>query len=570
MKRNIIKIAALGVLTLGLAGCADDLNIHSIDPQSDPSYDATELLAKQYATLAVTGQAGPAGKGDISGDEGESGFYRTMFNLNELMADEAAWAWQNDYDMAAMLSFSWNSSTQRVYYAYMRLAYDITLYNSYLDDQADKADPQSLAEVRFLRALHYWYYLDLFHRAPFAEHYDGTLPVEKAGKDLYDWLDQELTAIEPDLAEIGSFNNSQNFGRADQGAAYALHARLALNSAVYTDGQVKDYQKAVDYCDKIINSGKYALATATKGGYSGYQQLFMGDNDTNPEAMKEIIFPIRQDGTSTESYAGSTFLVSSMHGAGMPDINTDNMWTCYFARKNMVEKFFPSDNMPRVKAEYNSDDAKAIEASVKTGTSYDAAKVAAYDEANGCSLDDVIKAAGDDRALLYAGIGGGVTKLNPGKNFADGFMSGAHFMKWTNLRTDGGAAHNRTFSDTDIPVFRLAEVYLTRAEAEWRLGNSAEALKSLNVVTVRARGAANAHTSVSAQVLIDEWAKEFYMEGRRRSDLVRFGLFTGSKYVWDWKGGIDGGSGVDSHYNVYPIPANDLAGNPNMNQNAGY
>lgn len=89
------------------------------------------------------------------------------------------------------------------------------------------------------------------------------------------------------MAEVGDYNNSENFGRADRGAAYALHARLALNSEVYTDGQVKDYQKAIHYCDEIINSGKYDLCRTEKNGYSGYQQLFMGDNDCNPEAMKE-------------------------------------------------------------------------------------------------------------------------------------------------------------------------------------------------------------------------------------------------------------------------------------------
>ena len=84
------------------------------------------------------------------------------------------------------------------------------------------------------------------------------------------------------------------------------------------------------------------------------------------------------------------------------------------------------------------------------------------------------------------------------------------------------------------------------------------------------RAHAVTHTSITDNVLIDEWCKEFYMEGRRRSDLVRFGLFSGSKYLWDFKGGVAGGTGIDSHFNIYPIPANDLAGNPNMKQNTGY
>ena len=149
------------------------------------------------------------------------------------------------------------------------------------------------------------------------------------------------------MAEVGAYNNSENFGRADRGAAYALHARLALNSAVYTDGQVKDYQKAIHYCDEIINSGKYDLSRVAKSGYSGYQQLFMGDNDCNPEAMKEIIFPIRQDGVKTRAYAGTSYLVNASTISGMPYASTSDPWKCLFARVDLVKKFFPNGDIPK-------------------------------------------------------------------------------------------------------------------------------------------------------------------------------------------------------------------------------
>ena len=72
--------------------------------------------------------------------------------------------------------------------------------------------------------------------------------------------------------------------------------------------------------------------------------------------------------------------------------------------------------------------------------------------------------------------------------------------------------------------------------------------------------------------ILDEWCREFFMEGRRRSDLVRFDCFTGNKYVWDWKGGAENGISVDPHFNVYPIPAQHTleAGNGNLTQNDGY
>lgn len=184
--------------------------------------------------------------------------------------------------------------------------------------------------------MNYYYFLDLYRKAPFKDTFDNNLPTEKSGKDLYEWLDNELTTIEPLMAEVGAYNNVENFGRADRGAAYALHARLALNSEVYTDGQVKDYQKAIDYCDKIINSGKYDLSRVAKNGYSGYQQLFMGDNDCNPEAMKEIIFPIRQDGLKARAYSGTTYLVSAATIGGMPYASTGDPWKCFLPAKTWL------------------------------------------------------------------------------------------------------------------------------------------------------------------------------------------------------------------------------------------
>lgn len=558
---------ALGILAIGMASCADDLNISSIDPKSSPSYDDTELLAKQYATLAVSGQQGPAGNSDLSSqyDEGETGFYRTVFNLEELCTDECIWAWQTDTDIPALTNIQWNSSSTRVNWAYQRLAYNITLYNSYITSQAGKASEQSIAEVRFLRALHYWYFLDLFRKAPFKVDFNmSQLPVERAGKDLYDWIDQELTEIEPLLAPVGSFCNSQNFGRADQGAAYALHARLALNSEVYTNGAVKDYQKAKDYCDLILSSNAYELSKTPKNGFSGYQQVFMGDNDENPQAMKEIIFPIRQDGRNTQEYAGSTYLVSSCRIVGMPYANIDNYWSCNFARKDLVEKFFPNDDIPMASDEDFTNYCKANNL-VKDGLSEQ--QTIDCDNSLGVSTADVLAKAGDQRALFYMGVGGGIRTLSPDKQIT-GFLNGASIVKWSNQRLDGQSGHDRTFSDTDIPLFRLAEIYLTRAEAKYRMGDTDGALADLKYVTDRA--GVPAHTSVNDQILIDEWGKEFYMEGRRRSDLVRFGLFTGSRYLWDFKGGQPGGTGVDKHFEVYPIPDTDLAGNPNMSQNADY
>ena len=565
MKKIFLKTAMASMLCMGFVSCADELNIKSIDPQSTPTYTVEGLLAKQYATLGLTGQKGPAGSADLSGDEGESGFIRTIFNLQELMTDETAWAYQADNAIAPITNFSWNSGNDRVNWAYQRLIFNITLYNQFIAEQSGSLSEDQIAEVRFLRALNYYYFLDLYRRAPFKLTFDDSLPTEIKGKDLYDWLDNELTTIEPLMAEVGAYNNSQNFGRADRGAAYALHARLALNSEVYTDGKVKDYQKAIDYCDKILNNvgegeGKYNLCRAEKNGYSGYQQLFMGDNDCNPEAMKEIIFPIRQDGLKARAYAGTTYLVSAATIGGMPYASTGDPWKCFFARENMVEKFFPNKN----------DIPKATVDDVLSNPSKE--EVIAKDSEKGIGTADVIAKAKDDRALFYMGVGGcetgKVRTINPGENIT-GPLNGASFVKWSNLHADGSTQHDQNFSDTDFPLFRLAEIYLTRAEAKYRLNGSQDGLEDIKYVQGRANRQVLA-TSVDEQTLIDEWCREFYMEGRRRSDLVRFGLFTGSKYLWSFKGGVEKGAGTPAYYDIYPIPYNEIKNNPNMHQNPKY
>ena len=557
MKKTFIKTIAAAVLTVGLTGCVNDLDISSIDPQSSPEVDPMGLLAKCYATLGLTGQDGGAGNGDLSDDEGESGFYRTTFNLQELPTDELMWAWQTDTDIPQITMMNWNSSSIRVQWAYTRLTYDITLFNNYLTTVADNEEnSRNRAEVRFLRALHYWYMLDLFGKSSFKTEFNITeLPVEYSGAELYDWLDKELTEIEPLMAEVGEYNNSENFGRADRGAAYMLHARLALNSEVYTKGAVRDYQKAIDYCDLLINSGAYDLARNEKSGNSGYAQLFMADNDRNSEAMQEIILPIRQDGLRTRQYGGSVMLVAGARSSQMPVYGMKETWTCLFAREALTKKFFPS----------LSDVPLATEAA---DDSLSQAEVAQLDEQYGTTVADVISRAGDDRALLYSGCANGVRTT--GTDEITDFTNGLSPVKWTNLNSDNTAGSDPSWADTDIPLLRFAEAYLTRAEAKWRLsGNLNDALADINEL----RGRANARLlpSITSETdILDEWCREFFMEGRRRSDLVRFDSFAGSKYIWDWKGGVAEGTSVLSHYNVYPIPADDIRNNGNLSQNEGY
>ena len=564
MKNIFIKTIAAAALTLGMTGCVNDLDISSIDPQSSPTADPMGLLAKCYGVLGLTGQDGGTGNGDLSLDEGESGFYRTTFNLQELPTDECMWAWQTDPDIPQITMINWNSSSVRVQWAYTRLTYDITLFNSYLSQvPEDEANRQYRAEVRFLRALHYWYMLDLFGKSPFKTEFNITeLPIEYSGNQMYGWLDKELTEIENEMTAtgtgVGAFNDSQNFGRADLGAVYLLHARLALNSAVYSDSinPETEYRKAVDYCNKIEQSGAYTLSSKEKNGNSGYAQLFMADNDQNADAMDEIIFPIRQDGLRTRQYSGSLVLIAGSRSAAMPNYGMKESWTCLFARSAMTQKFFPSlSNVPLV-----PDGAE---------TSDDQTKAAELDQQYGTSVQQLIDAAGDDRALLYSGCANGVRTIST--EAVTDFKNGLSLVKWTNMKSDNTGGQDLSWPDTDIPLLRYAEVFLIRAEANWRLGADATTvMNDINVLRQRANTRLFNAGDITEDNIRDEWCREFFMEGRRRSDLVRFGCFTGNKYVWDWKGGTANGTTIDSHFDVYPIPADDIMNNTNLKQNPGY
>lgn len=570
MKHILIKSIAAAALTLGLTtGCTDELNISSIDPQSTATSNEKGLLGKMYGMLGMSGQKGPDDNGDLTNlDAGETGFYRSTFNLEELGTDELLWAWQNDDGIPEVTTISWNSSTGRVQWAYKRLMYDITQYNYFLSDVADDEAHQGVrAEVRFLRALHYWYLLDLFHNSPFKTGFDlTTYPEYKSGAEMVKWLDEELTAIEPQMAEIGAYNSGDNYGRADRGAALLLHARLWLNAHVYDPTiSTKDaMEKAKSYADQLV--GKYSLSNTEKNGYSGYQQLFMADNDVNHDAMKEIIFPIRQDGLHTMTNSCGMYLVNSFRKAGMPDMGTTNGWSCNFSRAALVRKFFPTlDDCP-LSTEAAPDGA--TEADIK-----------ALDEQDGSSTKQIVKKAVDDRALFYGGRGGGVKKRRTEK--ISTFTDGLSIVKWDNHRSDGKAVHNPGTDrvDVDVPLFRYAEVLMIEAEANFRLGDKGAALGYINQLRDRAGAQEFQESDLSLETICDEWCREFYAEGRRRSDLVRFGVFAGNSralngnmYVWDWKGGAANGQIVDAHFNAYPFPETEITGNPNLkgHQNPGY
>jgi hypothetical protein len=163
------------------------------------------------------------------------------------------------------------------------------------------------------------------------------------------------------------------------------------------------------------------------------------------------------------------------------------------------------------------------------------------------------------------------------------YAQGVHVRKFVNKRSDGGPVSDvqHNFADIDFPVFRLAEMYLIYAEAVLRHGTGGDATTALtymNKLRYRAYGDSYGPNSeglllagdLNLQLILDERARELYWEGHRRTDLIRYNLLTTSTYLWPWKGGVASGTGVDSKYNLFPIPATVRSANPTLTQNTGY
>lgn len=530
MKRYIIKVS-FGIAVCGMlfSSCEKVLDLQpQNDVTSEVAYSSVQgyrqALAKVYGSFALTGNTGPAGSPDVVGlDEGSNGdFFRTFWKAQELSTDEAVIAW-GDVGVQDFHNMNWTANNPFLRGLYFKSIYQITLANEFLRQSTDALlsqrgisgtalteIKQARAEVRFLRAFQYWVLMDLYGNPPFVTEEN---PV---GGPLPKQISRAdlFKYIESELkaieVELPTADRSlAQYGRATKQAAQALLARVYLNAQVYT-GTAK-FNDAVSYSKKVIDAG-YSLV-------SNYSNLTRNDN--NLTSRNELILTINYDGQKTQLYGGTTFLAHASVGGAMnaADYGLDYAWGGIRTTKNLVNLFPNVPSSPDKRASFFVDGQKLEIASLTT--------------------------------------------------FTDGYA----VTKFQNKSSAGVSGSNQTFVDADMPLFRLAEMYLIYAEATLRGGggDNGLALTYFNNLRTRAYGNNSGNvTTLTLDLLLDERARELHWEGHRRTDLIRYGKFVDGSYLWPWKGGVKDGKSVEAYRVLYPLPAADVTANPNLKQNTGY
>lgn len=524
--KKVFSIFAIAAALFSAASCVQDLTIKP--SELDPSIKLPEqvlntpeafnqLLAKCYQGLACSGSDGQDGGPDISGvDGGYSQYIRAMFNMQCLPTDEAVCCW-NDQTIADLHNLCWSTSDVFVLSAYYRIFFQVGLCNEFIRQagRSNLALPASwIAEARALRLLSYYHAIDLFGNVPFftEENSVGSEgPAQITRAALWDWLEKEAIALTSAESAL-SLPGEAEYGRIDQGAVKMILAKLYLNAQIWKDPQANYFQKCGELCVELIHTYTVGDKLTTP-----YADLFSADNhlcvaSTTYGPKNEIIFAVPQDGINIRSYGATNYIIFASTGGDMDaagQMGISSGWAGLSLTKAFTSKF----------------------------------------------------EAGDARAMFFKGHGQEIKDISDFK--AGGYKS----MKFRNINHDGTPAQEAGFVDTDFPVFRVADAFLMAAECQVRGASGITGTVYLNEVRERA---GLPGTSLTLDNILDERAREFYHELSRRQDLVRFGKFTTSDYLWDYKGGVAEGRAVDAHFNLYPLCSSDVNANSKLQQNPGY
>jgi hypothetical protein len=511
--KHILSIVAVSAL---LASCIGDLNVTPIEPNistadkvltSEEAF--TAYLAGVYTGFATSGYYGANGSASISGlDGGASQYIRGLYHHSELTTDESVCGW-NDQTIKNFHWMNWTTDDTFIYAFYSRIFMQVSAANEFIREaQASNLAFSSKEElIAEARVLRAIAY---FH----AIDNFGNVPFADETSVVGSFPEQIKRAdlfawLEEELKDL--INNSALAAPRGNGFARAdKGVAKFLLAKLYLNAQVYTNTPRWDDCANVLKDlmdDGYNLHTTSAGNFTPYQELFLADNN---RCTDEIIFAVEQDGINTTSYGATNYLIFASTGGEMDPalLGISSGWGGLRTTPEFYDKF-------------SNNDARNL----------------FYTTTQQKSIDDI----GD-------------------------FTNGYAFMKFRNIKSDGNPGQELGFVDTDFPMMRYADVLLMAAECAAR-GANIDGLTAFN--QVRARAGMPAANGLSLNDILDERGRELYQECWRRSDLIRFGVFT-SGYNWQWKGNVKEGKDVDSYRTLFPIPDSDRLANTGLEQNPGY
>lgn len=500
-----------------------------------------------------------------------------LFALQEITTDEAILPYRGGTDWGdngiyldlhrhqttsnnAPVRNTWNPITQSLSRAVSAI--------SSLQGSKDPNAAKYVAEAKGMYAYYNMLVLDLWG-VIFVKEDPGATSKIVRGEEAVEYLKKVLLEVEPLL------DNTTGPGRLTKAGVWGLLAKLHLNAAVYRDRYAasftfknEDMDKVIEYTSKIISSGQFALSP-------DYWAIFNDENNTN----KELIFAVDQradlNGHNRLAYfslSGDQFPLPSFTGAN----GTDGPAITPDFYRTWVDAYAPTDPAAADPRFYQ----KNITVDPVTQTAcYDAASYRIDRGILRGQQFGLIRTAGvfercPDGKFRVGRLFNN-TRNRPttpvlhteridfttaGSDYATGFRV---------LKFEFGkkSVSGRNFGEADIPIVRLGDVYLMRAEARLRKGDAAAALTDVNAVRTSrtANGVSRALPSVNLDQLFRERGFELYWELQRRTDMVRFGKF---ESTWTEK------ASTDRNKRVFPIPQTAIDGASNLpgylKQNPGY
>ncbi|MEO6894574.1 MAG: RagB/SusD family nutrient uptake outer membrane protein [Ginsengibacter sp.] len=410
---------------------------------------------------------------------------------------------------------------------------------------ASKDTASLVAEMKLLRASYYWMLCDIYGNIPIVDKFDvpdGYLPVQNTRKEVYDFIVNDLIANIPKVTDDVS---TQTYGKFNKWAGLTLLAKMYLNAEVYTG--TPEWEKCKAVCDTIINfansTGKFILEPNQKN-------VFVTENENS----KEIIFALPFDSKYVNDWNSFDVHMQTLEPENQQTYNLQSApWGGVCAIPQFINSFDP-------------DDSRLTENYIM-GQQY---------TANGDSLFGTMGAF-VGKPLAYRNYLPGVDQSEE----VDGYRLGKFEIAM--------GATNRL--SNDWPLFRYADVLMMKAECLLRTGNADGAAALVSQVRERDFKSDPSKAVVTgAQLLkgssydyglrnhltttdeggadiqygrfLDELAWEFNQEARRRTDMIRFGVFTTKSWLSHSPNG--------DYRSLFPIPKTEIDKNSNLKQNPGY